>query len=263
MAMLLMIGAWISCSMLLVWAMYVAGRLRSATWSKIALLLGTMPMVFLMMGQLPLPRFTLVDLAWLGAISAGLLGIWGVAVHWARRLPASPKVDASRMRWLPRASHRPTWVIAVGLSTVLTLALVALDRPLVGLLPWVALFVAHRWAHQGERGTLRVEARDIVLAGERIAIEALAPVLREVRYLGPVRRERLVLQHGDRQLHWLVTGSPAEHVLAVQHLLQQQQDHAASHTALREPLRLPPAWLLDIQENGLGPVALRSDRKAT
>lgn len=261
--MLLLIAAWSAGSMLTLWALFVAGRLRSPLMSKVALTVGTAPMVGLVAAALPRPRWELADLAWAAGVGAGLLVVWGVAVHWARQKPPTPKVDAARMRWAPRPSHRPTWVLAAGLSTLLTLSLFVMDRPLVGLMPWVGLLVAHRWAHQGERGLVRVEARDIVLGGERIAIDEMAPVRREVRFLGPVRRERLVLQHGNRRLSWLVTGSPPDHVLAVQHLLLQQQDLAAAHTVERGPNQLPPQWLQHVHESGGRPFALRPNREAT
>jgi len=261
--MLMLIAAWASCSMLLVWALFVAGRLRSVWWSKVALLLGLAPMAMLLAGRLPVPHVDVVDLVSLGGAGVALVALWGVAVYWARQPADAPMVDASRMRWTPRASHRPTWVIAVGLSTLLTLALVLMDRSLVGVLPWVVMAVAHGWAHQGERGPMRVEARDVVLGRRRIAIDELAPVRREVRFLGPVRRERLVVQDGAGCLYWLVTGSPTEHVLAVEHLLSQQQAIAATREVAREPVRLPPEWLVDLHERGGRQMALRSDGEAT
>ncbi len=257
--MVLLIGAWISCGLLTLWALYVAGRLRSTWWARIALLAGFAPIGWLIARQVPSPSLEPFELLALALGSTVLLGVWGTAVHWARRAPAAPRVDASRMRWVPRPSHRPTWVIVAGLSTLLTLALIALDRPLVAILPWLGVLLAHRWAHQGERGAVRVEARDVVLGGERIPIDELSLVAREVQYLGPLRRERLVLHHGERQLCWLVTGSPAEDVVAVEHLLRRQQDFALSHEVAREPQRRPPAWLRDIHERSARPLESSRD----
>ncbi|MEO0603559.1 MAG: hypothetical protein AAF211_19120 [Myxococcota bacterium] len=261
--MFLLVIAWMSCAMLTVWALFVAGRLRSVGWSSIALVLGLAPLASLLARHVPWPRLDLVDVLGLAAGSTFLLGLWGAAVHWARRTAMAPRVDASRMRWVPRPSHRPTWVIAAGFSTLLSLGLVALDGPLVSVLPWVPLLVAYRWAHQGERGPIRVEARDVVLGTERVGIDELSKVVREVRFLGPIRRERLVIRYGEVERRWLVTGSPSEHGVAVQHLLLQQQGFAAAHAIHREPPQRPPEWLRDIYERGGRPVSVATNREAT
>ncbi|MEM6930692.1 MAG: hypothetical protein AAF602_27410, partial [Myxococcota bacterium] len=110
--MFLLIIAWMSCAMLTVWALFVAGRLRSVWWSSVALVLGLVPLGSLLARHIPWPRLDLIDALVIAAGSTFLLGLWGSAVHWARRSPVPPRVDASRMRWVPRPSHRPTWVIA-------------------------------------------------------------------------------------------------------------------------------------------------------
>lgn len=261
--MTLLLGFWASCSLLVLWGFFVAGRLRSAWWPRVALLLGVLPLVGLAFGEVSMPSLGNAELLGMGGASLGLLMVWGGAVRWARRRPLAPRVDASRMRWEPRPSHRPTWVLAAGLSTLLSIALVLLGKPVVAVLPWLALFVAHRWAHHGGRGTLHVGSRDVVFAGERFAIDELSQVLREVRFLGPVRRERLVVKHKDRLLRWLVTGSPSEDVVAVQHLLHRQQDFANRHLVEREPPQRPPDWLLHLQQAGGRPVALGPNGKPT
>jgi len=258
-----MIVLWVALCLLTLWVLFAAGRLRSLGPATFLLSLGVLPVAAVLVARLPVPRLEPLDWLALAVVATGLLTVWGGAVRWARQDPASPRVDASRMRWVPRPSHRATWVIAIGLSTVLTLAVFALDRPLVGLLPWLALLVAHRWAHQGEQGSVRVEARDLVLAGERVPIDAVTAIRREVQYLGPVRRARLVFEYEDRRKGWLVTGSPDEDVSAAVHLLQQQRELAAHHPIEREPARRPPEWLRDIHERGGRPVPLRPNREAT
>ncbi|MEN0065097.1 MAG: hypothetical protein AAGA48_23340 [Myxococcota bacterium] len=261
--MLMLFGAWLSCAMLTVWAFFVAGRLRSVWWARLALVAGLAPLVFLIVQRLPRPQLELPELGLTLGFTGILLGVWGAAVTWARELPASPKVDASRMRWDPRPSHRPTWVIVMGMSTLLTFALVAVQQPLLAVMPWGLLAIAYAWAHQGLRGPVRVEARDVVFGNERMAIDDLSRVIRDVRYFGPVRREHLVVKHNDRLVCWLVTGSPTEDVLAVVHLIHQQQAFAANHTIDRGALVDPPQWLAGIQERGARPFALQPNGEAT
>lgn len=259
----LLLAAWIACVTLGLWAFFVAGRLKSVKASVLALGLGLAPLFVLTVSALPWPVLDRTGVAVLGAASLGLTGAWGVAVWWARHPPSVPWVDAARMRWVPRASHRPTWVIAAGLVTLLTLALGIVGRPAVALLPWAAWILAHRWAHTGDRGVIRVESRDVLLAGQRIPMVELSDVHREVQFLGPVRRERLVVTIGDRRFHWLVTGSLNEDVAAVQHLLRQQVDFARDHLLDRGPELAPPAWLADVDQLRRRPVPAGPDGKAT
>ncbi|MBX2802003.1 MAG: hypothetical protein KTR31_30260 [Myxococcales bacterium] len=166
------------------------------------------------------------------------VGLWAWAARWARREPEPPMVDAARVRWDPRSSHRATWVLAVGFTTAVIAGLFAIDHTgLAGLLG-MAFVAACTWAHRGQRGPVVIETRDLVLGGQRIPLANIAAVQREVGFLGPIRRERIAVIHEEGSTHHLISGSPEEHTDAVLWLLDVQRRWSDEHP-LERPEQLP------------------------
>ena len=205
-------------------------------------------------------------LAWLGSanltwaiqIALGAVPVvvgWGLLARWARRMPAPPTADQARLRWTPRPSHRPTWVLAVGFTLLLGASLLLQGSEPLALLVLSLLGMAWWWAHRGQRGPIRVEARELVLgSGHRIPLEEIDGVALDISFLGPIQRSRIRVNHQGRDLALLVSGSPEEDIDAVVRLLSRQRAWAASN-ALDRPEHPPPttlAALLRISGRSIG-----------
>lgn len=202
-----------------------------------------------------------------------LIVAWGLSARWAQRMPEPPRLDQARVQWRPRASHRATWVLLVGLCAVLGLVMGGLWGPLPGLGLGGALGsvlgLAWAWAHRGAAGALRIEARDLVVGQARIPMEDVESVGREVVFLGPIRRERLAIEHRSGSVRLLVTGSPEEDVDVVLSLLCRQLAWAARHAVVRGEALPPPAALELLRQLGgvdqlsRGQVAVGTDGPAS
>ncbi|HHO51976.1 MAG TPA: hypothetical protein ENK18_14110 [Deltaproteobacteria bacterium] len=171
------------------------------------------------------------------------VGAWGLVARWARRVPEPPRLDVARVWWTPRASHRVTWVLLGGLVAGLGLILGLLWSVLPGLGLALGLAGAWRWAHRGAVGQLRIESRDLVVGRERIPMEDVESVGREVGFWGPVRRERLAIEHRHGCVRLLVTGSPEEDVDAILRVMCRQLAWASRHEVPRGEALPPPAAL--------------------
>lgn len=225
---------------LAVGTLFVAST-RGRRWGWVTVLLpmsAVVPALLLMLWNLDGLTTLLV-----AVVSVPAVGLWSLAVRWARREPVPPLLDQARLRWSPRATHRPVWVLFASVALLWTVLNLAFGSPCAVVVPLIALGVCWRFAHHGERGPLRIESRDLVLDNQRIPLDDIVQVEREVRVF-PMWRIRLVIHRREgRPLKLLATGSPDEHVDAVVRVLSQQHAYALDHQVDRGEEIAPPRAL--------------------
>ena len=198
------------------------------------------------------PTEALVRGFWITFALAGpTILLWTGLARWASRDPAPPLADSAQLRWNPRSSHRPTWVLLGVLVMALTIPAFTSGDFLFAMFPPLLWGTAWTWGHQGNRGGIRLTTTTLYLGEDRVDLVNVQEVDREVKFIGPIRRERIRIKHRQGEIRHLISGSPQEDAEVFLALFQRQ--HKLASTVEVGPVLAIPSPLQSLLQKAGSP----------